>query len=106
MIYKLVNMGVFDVMLVMVWGNGACFDDSFSYQNFFFEIVLYGIIVVVSGVLNGVGGGISVQIMMVSIDWVVNNVGQGDWVNMDVLRIVVVGMSCGGVEVYDNLFDS
>lgn len=105
-IYKPVNMGAFDAMPVMVWGNGACSDDSLSHQNFLLEIASYGIIVVVSGVPNGAGGGTSAQTMTASIDWAVNNAGQGDWANMDASRIAAAGMSCGGVEAYDNSLDS
>lgn len=104
-IYKPVDLSAFDAMPVMVWGNGACSDNSLSHQNFLLEIASYGIIVVVSGVPNG-GGGTSAQTMTASIDWAVNNAGQGDWVNMDASRIAAAGMSCGGVEAYDNSLDS
>ncbi|KAH8179724.1 alpha/beta-Hydrolase [Sarocladium implicatum] len=103
-IYKPVDLTAFDQMPIMVWGNGACSDNSLSHQNFLLEIASYGIIVVVSGVPNG-GGGTTAQTMTASIDWAVQNAGQGDWVNMDSSRIAVAGMSCGGVEAYDNSLD-
>lgn len=91
-------------MPVMVWGNGACSDNSLSHQNFLLEIASYGIVIVVSGVPNG-GGGTSAQTMTQSIDWAVANAGKGNWVNMDASRIAVAGMSCGGIEAYANSLD-
>lgn len=105
-IYKPVNMGAFDAMPVMVWGNGACSDNSLDHQNFLLEIASYGIVVVANGVPGGAGGSTNAQTMTASIDWATNNAGQGNWANMDASRIAAAGMSCGGIEAYGNSLDS
>jgi dienelactone hydrolase len=44
--------------------------------------------------------------MKASIDWITKQAGQGQYANVDAKRIVAAGFSCGGVEAYDQIWDS
>jgi len=41
-----------------------------------------------------------------SINWVVSNAGKGSYANVDAKKIMVAGFSCGGVEAYQQIWDS
>jgi len=41
-----------------------------------------------------------------SIDWITQQAGKGSHANIDAGRIVAAGWSCGGIEAYDQIWDS
>ena len=94
------NLGDFDSIPVVVWGNGACAADPVGgHGPFLEELAAWGILVIASGTPGGQGG-TSPEMMTAAIDWAVQNAGQGNWANIDSSNIAAAGMSCGGTEAY------
>ncbi|KAL2752938.1 hypothetical protein ACRALDRAFT_1083471 [Sodiomyces alcalophilus JCM 7366] len=99
-IFRPQNMGDFDRIPVVVWGNGACSADPVGgHGPFLQELAAWGILVLASGTPGG-HGSTSPQMMTAAIDWAVQNAGHGQWANIDSSQIAAAGMSCGGTEAY------
>jgi dienelactone hydrolase len=91
-------------MPVVIWGNGGCSSNALSHHNFLIQVASHGFIAIASGTPNG-RASTTAQMMTDAIDWAVEHAGKGDWAAMDAGRIAVAGMSCGGIEAYDNALD-
>jgi hypothetical protein len=89
----------------MLWGNGGCSADATGQAPFLQQLASYGVLVIASGTPKG-GGSTTSQLMRQSIDWITQQAGKGSYVNVDASRIVAAGWSCGGVEAYDQIWDS
>lgn len=91
---------------VLVWGNGACSADGLQARNLLQQIASYGYLAIASGG-PGQSGSTTSKMMKDSIDWVVANAGKaGRYANVDASKIMAAGYSCGGVEAYDQIWDS
>jgi dienelactone hydrolase len=89
----------------MLWGNGGCSADATGQAPFLQQLASYGVLVIASGTPKG-GGSTTSQVMRQSIDWITQQAGKGNYANVDASRIVAAGWSCGGVEAYDQIWDS
>ncbi|KAK4507288.1 hypothetical protein PRZ48_001023 [Zasmidium cellare] len=103
-IYLPANLTAHNPLPVIVWGNGACSADSTTHHNFLLEVAAWGHIILVSGEPNA-SGSTTPEMMVESIDWAVENAGKGDWVKVDASKIAAAGMSCGGLEAYEQVSD-
>ncbi|SPO01617.1 uncharacterized protein DNG_04291 [Cephalotrichum gorgonifer] len=99
-IFRPEDLGAFDSIPVVVWGNGACSADPVGgHGPFLEELAAWGILVIASGTPGGQGS-TTAQTMKEAIDWAVKNAGQGNWANINGSSIAAAGMSCGGIEAY------
>jgi hypothetical protein len=89
---------------VMVWGNGGCSANGLSMGRFTMEVASHGFYVIVSGAPNGSGSTTS-KTMKDSIDWIASKAGSGEFATIDATKIAAAGMSCGGIEAYDQQTD-
>ncbi|KAL8368237.1 hypothetical protein RB599_003921 [Gaeumannomyces hyphopodioides] len=97
-----------DVKLpVMVWGNGGCAANGLSFRVFLTEIASHGYVIIASGAPNGQGTTTSKQ-MRDSIDWISARAGAAGtaYATVDATKVAAAGMSCGGVEAYDQKDDA
>lgn len=90
---------------VMLWGNGGCSADATGQAPFLQQLASYGVLVIASGTPKG-SGSTNSGVMRASIDWITKQAGKGQYANVDASRIVAAGWSCGGVEAYDQIWDS
>jgi predicted esterase len=90
---------------VFVWGNGGCGADGLANVQLLQQIASYGYLAISSGG-PGQQGGTTAQMMTDSINWAVQNAGQGAYANVDASKIMAAGFSCGGVEAYAQIWDS
>lgn len=90
---------------VMLWGNGGCSADATGQAPFLQQLASYGVLIIASGTPKGSGSTTS-KYMKDAIDWISVQAGKGSYANVDASRIVAAGFSCGGVEAYDQIWDS
>jgi hypothetical protein len=90
---------------VLVWGNGGCSANGLSHRNFNLEIASWGFIVIASGGPNA-GGSTTAKTMKDSIDFIVKAAGTGTYANVDATKLAAAGMSCGGIEAYEQAQDA
>ncbi len=97
---------------VIAWGNGACANSPWEHVNFLSEIASYGFLVIAIGPMpqegeHGSGRSTSSQ-MKDAIDWAIaqNSDKKSALFNkIDVAKIAVSGMSCGGLQTLENAPD-
>lgn len=89
----------------MLWGNGGCSADATGQGPFLQQLASYGVLIIASGTPKGTGQTTS-AVMKQSIDWITQQAGKGTYSNIDASRIVAAGFSCGGIEAYDQIWDS
>lgn len=95
---------------VLVWGNGACTNSPWEHINFLSEIASHGYIVVATGYFPQEGeryrGPMSTSAQQIeSIDWVykINEDKNSPYYHkIAVDKILMAGMSCGGLQTLDN----
>ncbi|MBQ9357017.1 MAG: alpha/beta hydrolase [Prevotella sp.] len=98
---------------VLVWGNGACTNSPWEHYKFLSEIASYGFLVVATGYIpmddSPYQGPMSTTAQQIeSIDWAIaqNGTSSSPYYNkVDVSRICVAGMSCGGLQSLFNCAD-
>lgn len=98
---------------VLVWGNGACANSPWEHKNFLNEIASYGYIVLATGILpendDPYRGPMSRSEQQIeSIDWIIsqNSDPKSPYYNkIDVEKICLSGMSCGGLQTLFNCAD-
>jgi len=90
---------------VLAWGNGACSANHNDFVPFLHEVASHGFIVLANGA-PGMGGSTNSQWQKNALDWIIRNAGQGAYAAVDTSKIAVGGMSCGGTEAYDFVFDN
>ena len=93
---------------IIAWGNGACANSPWGHINFLSEIASYGFLVVAIGPIPQPGerkGGLSTSSQMIdAINWAIaqNNDKTSPYYNkLDVKKIAVSGMSCGGLQTLE-----
>ncbi|WP_220273440.1 alpha/beta hydrolase family protein [Pontibacter diazotrophicus] len=98
---------------IIAWGNGACANSPWEHVNFLSEVSSYGFLVVAIGPMpqegeKGTGKSTSSQLLD-AIDWAVaqNKDRKSPYYNkIDVTKIAVSGMSCGGLQTLEVASDS
>ena len=105
------DLGVFGAgnkLPIIAWGNGACANSPWEHINFLSEVASHGFLVIAIGPMpqegeRGSGRSTSSQLLD-AIDWAIaqNNDPAGVFYNkIDVSKIAVSGMSCGGLQTLE-----
>ncbi|QNF33193.1 alpha/beta hydrolase [Adhaeribacter swui] len=94
---------------IIAWGNGACYNSPWEHVNFLNEVASHGFLVVAIGVMPKESGeqvkdrSQSAQ-LTAAIDWAIaqNKDRNSPYYNkIDVSKIAVSGMSCGGLQTLE-----
>ena len=98
---------------IIAWGNGACANSPWEHINFLSEVASHGFLVIAIGPMpqeGQRGGGRSTSSQLIdAIDWAIaqNNDKTSVLYNkIDVSKIAVSGMSCGGLQTLETAPDS
>jgi hypothetical protein len=97
---------------IIAWGNGACANSPWEHINFLSEVASHGFLVIAIGPMpeegeRGSGRSTSSQLID-AIDWAIaqNNDKSSVFYNkIDVSKIAVSGMSCGGLQTLETAPD-
>jgi predicted alpha/beta-hydrolase family hydrolase len=97
---------------IIAWGNGACANSPWEHINFLSEVASHGFLVVAIGPMpqeGKRGGGSSKSSLMIdAINWAIaqNSDQSSPYYNkLDVSKIAVSGMSCGGLQTLETAPD-
>ncbi|MGV3767068.1 MAG: hypothetical protein ACO1NW_13130 [Chitinophagaceae bacterium] len=109
---ELSPFGAANKLPIIAWGNGACADSPWGHVNFLSEVSSYGFLVIAIGPLPKEGerkGGLSKSSKMTdAINWAIaqNSDKTSPYYNkLDVSKIAVSGMSCGGLQTLETAPD-
>ena len=98
---------------IIAWGNGACANSPWEHVNFLSEVASYGFLVVAIGPMpkeGERGGGRSTSSQMTdAINWAIaQNADKASpyFGKIDISKIAVSGMSCGGLQTLETAPDS
>ena len=93
---------------IIVWGNGACANSPWEHVNFLSEVSSHGFLVIAIGPMpeeGERGGGRSESSQLTdAINWAIaqNNDKSSPYYNkIDISKIAVSGMSCGGLQALE-----
>ncbi len=95
---------------IIAWGNGACANSPWEHVNFLSEIASHGFLLIAIGPMpaegqrGGAGGTTKSAMMTDAINWAVdqNSDKSSQYYNkLDVSKIAVAGMSCGGLQTLE-----
>jgi hypothetical protein len=108
----LTPFGVKAKLPVIAWGNGACANSPWEHINFLSEVSSYGFLVIAIGPMplegeKGRGRSESSQLID-AIEWAIgqNSDKSSPYYNkIDVTKIAVSGMSCGGLQALETAPD-
>lgn len=97
---------------IIAWGNGACANSPWEHINFLSEVASHGFIVIAIGPMpqggeKGTGRSASLQ-MKDAIDWAIAQNSDKHsklYHKLDISKIAVSGMSCGGLQTLENAAD-
>jgi hypothetical protein len=97
---------------IIAWGNGACANSPWEHINFLSEVASHGFLVIAIGPMpeegqRGSGRSTSSQLLD-AVDWAIaqNNIMSGIFHGkIDVSKIAVSGMSCGGLQTLETAPD-
>ena len=110
---ELSSFGQKNKLPVIAWGNGACANSPWEHVNFLSEVASFGFLVVAIGPMpkdegdHGSGRSTSSQ-MLDAINWAIaqNSDKTSPYYNkIDVKKIAVSGMSCGGLQTLETAPD-
>ncbi|MBN2650016.1 MAG: hypothetical protein JXR50_09780 [Prolixibacteraceae bacterium] len=97
---------------IIAWGNGACANSPWEHINFLSEVASHGFLVIAIGPMpqeGQRGGGRSESSQLIdAIDWAIaqNNDKSSDlYEKIDITKIAVSGMSCGGLQTLETAPD-
>jgi hypothetical protein len=97
---------------IIAWGNGGCANSPWEHVNFLSEISSYGFLVIAIGPMPDEGqrgGGRSMSSQLIdAINWAIaqNNDKSSQYYNkIDITKIAVSGMSCGGLQALETAPD-
>ncbi|MES2649963.1 MAG: alpha/beta hydrolase [Bacteroidota bacterium] len=104
----LASFGAAGKLPVIAWGNGACANSPWEHINFLSEVASYGFLVVAIGPMpkegeRGSGRSKSTQLTD-AINWAIaqnENMSSPYYNKIDVKKIAVSGMSCGGLQTLE-----
>ncbi|GGB92458.1 hypothetical protein GCM10011325_19870 [Dyadobacter sediminis] len=94
---------------VIAWGNGACYNSPWEHVNFLSEVASHGFLVVAIGVMPNETGeqtkdrSKSLQLLD-AVEWAIkqnDNKNSPFYQKIDVEKIAVSGMSCGGLQTLE-----
>jgi len=93
---------------IITWGNGACANSPWEHVNFLNEVASHGFLVIATGPMpiegeKGKGKSQSSQLLD-AVDWAIaqNKDNQSPYYKkIDVSKIAVSGMSCGGLQTLE-----
>lgn len=95
---------------IIAWGNGACANSPWEHVNFLSEIASHGYLVVAIGPMPAegdrrpAGGPTKSPLLTEAIDWAIaqnSDAGSPYFGRLDVKKIAVAGMSCGGLQTLE-----
>ncbi len=94
---------------IIAWGNGACYNSPWEHVNFLNEVASHGFLVVAIGVMpresgEQVKGRSQSTQLLDALDWAIaqNKDRKSPYYNkLDVSKIAVSGMSCGGLQTLE-----
>lgn len=93
---------------IIVWGNGACANSPWEHINFLSEVASYGFLTIAIGPMpqeGQRGGGRSTSSQLIdAIDWAIaqnSDKTSALYNKIDVSKIAVSGMSCGGLQTLE-----
>ncbi len=97
---------------IITWGNGACANSPWEHVNFLSEVASHGFLVIAIGPMpeeGQRGGGRSTSSQLLDgVEWAIaqNNDRSGVFYGkIDVTKIAVSGMSCGGLQALEMATD-
>ena len=98
---------------IIVWGNGACANSPWEHINFLSEVASHGFLVIAIGPMpqeGQRGGGRSTSSQLIdAIDWAIAQNSDKTialYNKIDISKIAVSGMSCGGLQTLETAPDS
>ncbi|HEY9171081.1 MAG TPA: alpha/beta hydrolase [Verrucomicrobiae bacterium] len=95
---------------IVAWGNGACANSPWEHVNFLSEVASHGFLVIAIGPMpaegqrGGPGGPTKAALLTDAINWAVaqnTNKSSQYYGKLDVTKIAVAGMSCGGLQALE-----
>lgn len=95
---------------IIAWGNGACANSPWEHVNFLSEVASHGFLVIAIGPMpaegqrGGAGGPTKAAMLTDAINWAIaQNSDQASpyYHKLDVSKIAVAGMSCGGLHTLE-----
>ncbi len=97
---------------IIAWGNGACANSPWEHINFLSEVASHGFLVIAIGPMpkeGERGGGRSTSSQLIdAINWAIaqnSNKASVFYNKIDVSKIAVSGMSCGGLQTLETAPD-
>ncbi len=101
---------------IVVWGNGACANSPWEHVNFLSEIASHGFLVIAIGPMptedqprgGGGRGPTKASLMTDAINWAIaqNANASSQYADkLDITKIAVAGMSCGGLQALETAPD-
>lgn len=97
---------------IIAWGNGACANSPWEHINFLSEVASYGFLVIAIGPIPQPGErkvGLSTSSQLIdAINWAIAQNGDKTspyYNKLDVKKIAVSGMSCGGLQTLEAATD-
>ncbi|MDO4496919.1 MAG: alpha/beta hydrolase [Bacteroidales bacterium] len=108
------QFGKKNLLPVLVWGNGACCNSPFEHMKFLNEIASHGYIVIATGYYPIAGQNwwtrerSTAEQQTQAIDWIIEQNSDKNspyYKKVDVKKIAIAGMSCGGVQTLTNCGD-
>ncbi|GAB2982508.1 hypothetical protein GCM10027049_18940 [Mucilaginibacter puniceus] len=106
------KFGANNKLPIIAWGNGACSPSPWEHVNFLSEVSSYGFLVVAIGPLpmegEQVRGTSKSSMMTDAINWAItqnNDKNSPLYQKIDVNKIAVSGMSCGGLQTLETAPD-
>jgi hypothetical protein len=95
---------------IIAWGNGACANSPWEHVNFLSEIASHGFLVIAIGPMpaegqrRATGGPTKSSLLTDAINWAIAQNGDKTspyYNKLDVSKIAVAGMSCGGLQTLE-----
>lgn len=110
-IFRPTDLGVFGEkkkLPIIVWGNGACANSPWEHINFLSEVASHGFLTIAIGPMpqegqRGSGKSTSSQLVD-AMDWAIaqnNDPASVFYQKIDISKIAVSGMSCGGLQTLE-----
>ena len=114
-IFRPKDLSVFGVktkLPIIAWGNGACANSPWEHINFLSEVASHGFLVIAIGPMpqeGKRGGGRSTSSQLLdAINWAIaqnSNKASVFYNKIDISKIAVSGMSCGGLQTLETAPD-
>lgn len=94
---------------IVAWGNGACANSPWEHVNFLSEVASHGFLVIAIGPMpmegqRVAGGSTTSRMMLDAIQWAItrnNDTSCQYYQKLDISKIAVAGMSCGGLQALE-----